>query len=409
MGRYIAAASALEVGQIIQAVSNPNSALYQPADGRRLPVASWPEYVGTIPSSRVPMGDPDSTVRTLTAAPSVLGIAASPSCILVNGVAATGGAGTLQKTANGGASFSGYDPTSSAGFTSLIYAGSRFVCASSTTAPYVTADGSPIGGGSFTATTGSTLTTTLTQGLAYGSLLNGGATGRVVQAKNGSLATAAGLAYMNDGATTWTAASGGSTITCGCILATASKVFAFSTASNLYKASSDGVTYADAYLPARIISINSGATDGVSTIVILCSLLLPGDTMYAYGMLASHDNGATWGLSVLPETGMFNPSGHLCYANGLFFFSQWYMQTLVSKDALTWVMYSPGVAGIPATTIAAIAYHSGIYLAVTTGTSAVSFVPNAAYFKAPMIVRAGTDNNGSHSLAESFPYFIKMK
>ena len=254
-------------------------------------------------------------------------------------------------------------------------------------APYVSninqANGS--GKGNWSATTGGA-TTTLTQGLAYGSTANAGA-GRTVLCVNGSLATASGLFYMNDGATAWNACSGGSTADRKCIVWTGQKfiVFLATATNNLYQSSSDGITFADAYLPEFVSAFYFAASDGNGTVVASVKLNIDGTAGVGMCFLVSKDHGATW-RQIIPGVGMTNiaTTGTGSFINGKFMFpASGTNQTFISSDGIGWQLEPIGMRGVAVNTITTnvFAYKAGTYCGIGTSTVALTATEDMSKFR----------------------------
>lgn len=398
------------IGSVIQSPINLETATngkYIALDGRDCNRSDYPELATYFPA-----GVFTSTARTLAGAPANAVIAADGTNFLASAAA---GVSALQFSATGTSWANSGGWTAATAFNSLIYAGARFIAAPSAgeTQPHVTSNTvDPSLKSNWTATTGGT-TTTLTQGLAYSPSL-----GKTVLCKEGSLATSSALFYLNDGATAWSACSGGSTATRYGVCWSGQKFIALTSSTGFLQTSSDGATFADLYISnvttAQIPTSSSIASDGNGTVVIAI-----GDGYQSY-VTVSKDHGTTWREMLLPvEPALFGvgfkPVGSVSYVNGKFIMpltigsSTWAYQVAVSADGLNWFIEPMGTRGIPAVTFGAIAYKSGTYCAIKTTAAALTSVENSSKFRLPKYINASLSPTANMTFADSTPRYIKAR
>ena len=348
-------------------------------DGRDCNRSDYPEL-----SPYFPVGVFTSTARTLAGAPAYATIAADDTNYLATGVAGTA---TLQASADGVTWTASSTWGASTSWASIIRAGTRWVIAGSggdATAPYVqnvnATAANTVPKANWTATTGGT-TTTLTQGLAYSPSL-----GRTVLCKNGSLATASGLFYLNDASTTWNACSGGSTMDRKGVCWTGQAFVTISNASdsNIIQTSSDGMTFSDAYINQKgnAVSITS---DGNGTVVVYVTAAGLSNSK-GYGFIVSKDHGSTWCFVDAITSDLYYPVPVIWYVNGKFIAAGTGV-TLMSSDGLTWINEPVAMRGKLFVTmgIGGQAYKNGVYCFVEAGnTAAITAVESNAKFHLPM-------------------------
>ena len=388
-------------------------------DGRDCIRSQYPEI-----QSMFPAGVFTSTARALAATSNAPTIVADNTNFLTPGAAGTS---ALQASPTGGV---GSDWVQSATWgastavKSIVVAGTRYVIAGTAgdmSAPYVYATGNTaantVAKANWTATTGGA-STTLTQGLAYGSTANAGA-GRTVLCINGSQATATGLFYMNDAATAWNACSGGSTQTRQTICWSGQKFFVFMTTGTLYQVSSDGATFADAYLPVSALQASfaplSCASDGNGTIVLLTQFAEGAATSLVFGALVSKDHGATWRTVQFPEYNhrQIAVLYFVKYANGKFFagYGGATGTVFVSSDGLNW--FSEPITGGRGILIGMydIAYKAGVYCGNGyNATDALTATEDMSKFRIPKFtINHCNQSNGEYVLPSTATIPVYMK
>lgn len=410
----------MPVGTVIQALFNPNPQKFLPLDGADLNAGDWPELVNdpTTGKRRFP-GVFTSTARTLLGAPVVASIAASSQKFLHVGVGSTGATGTIMASSDA-VTWSGYDVGSGAvSFSSIIFAGTRFVCAASgVNTPFVTADGNPVSSGSFTAT-GVAASTTLTQGLAYGSTANAGA-GRTVLIQNGA---GTGQIYtMDDGASTWSLRTHTNSRTKTAVVWTGQNFIATcSDASNYILTSPTGVTWTERTLPIPyfngVIGPHFMESDGAGTVVIGC-----GNGVMNY-FVVSKDHGATW-RKVLGDQAAHQQRtlGSMNYSNPAIYYVNGKFISLsattgglesaqISTDGLYWVAEPMAFGRGAQTKITALAYKSGVYCGVTNDvTAAMTLTEDMSKFKIHESRNPAQGNNANiSSMGAIRPEFVKAR
>ena len=390
------------IGTVIQSPINLETVTngkYIALDGRDCIRSQFPEI-----QSMFPAGVFTSTARTLAKAPSAASICSNGTYFVASGD--TSGAGYGIQHSTDGASWTFKDTAIGAAnsVNSLIYAGSRFILAAGTAGqPGVAADPT----GVWTITTGGT-TTTLTQGLAYGSTANAGA-GRTVLCKDGALATASGLFYMNDGATAWNACSGGSTRTRLGVCWTGQKFITLcSDADSQIQTSTDGATWADGTIPQPLggsFYPNKIVSDGNGTVVISVY-----NGAAAVWFVVSKDHGSTWRNINAPAeaqisfrtglTGVYSYS--LAYLNGKFFgMNAGLGYSIISADGISWQV-EPFEMGRGATCKSgAMAYKAGTYCGIDSGTTAAgTFTEDMSKFR--LAQSRGMQTVGTNSLHNEY-------
>jgi hypothetical protein len=413
---------AMPIGSVLQSPINLEKVTdgkWIALDGRDCNRSDFPDLAPYFPA-----GVFTSTARTLARAPAAavitVGTHTGGTAFVAGGLA---GVQPLQASDDG---VSWVDPSStwaaSTQWNSVIWANNRLVMAGSggdAATPYVSVIGAAIsaatligkGGGNTVATTGGT-TTTLTQGLAYSPTL-----GRTVLCVNGSLATASGLFYLNDGATAWNACSGGSTADRKAVVWTGQKfIAASSTPANLIQISSDGGTFSDQYVPGLPNTILGMASDGNGTVVIIAN-----NSTTFLAIWVSSDHGATWARYAPPlefPISMTNGASlaptvvRVFFANDKFFITSGNaaLPPLLSRDGKAWFVEPLHGRGMATIGISDIAYKGSTYCAIHTGTSALTSVENNAKFRLPSSPSAGPGNSASISPS---PYltqqFIKAR
>lgn len=401
------------VGEVIQSPVNLETVTlgqWLAADGRDIERGRYPALAALFPINTT-----TSTLRTLNAIPNNRTIASDSTNFLLPGVAGTS---PLQASADAASWSTSATWTAATSPIAIINAGTRFVMAGSggdLTQPYVAnvdqTAANIVAKSNWTATTGGTTpTTSLVKGLVYSPTANAGA-GRTLLIRNGALTTASGLFYMNDGATAWNACSGGSTVTRACGCWTGQKFIVFTTATSVYQTSSDGETFADAYLPMNVSTVTDCASDGAGTVVIVVV------TKNSIGVLedvfiVSKDHGTTWRIIPIPHR--FSQNGKLGFANGLFWYAQSYPAALFSKDAICWFEEPVGNRGLYAplatVTFDGMGYKGGVWLGICgnqASTAALSFVEDASKFRIPLI---GTENVTAVGFTPAtMQYYIKAR
>ena len=393
------------VGQVIQSPINletMTNGQWIALDGRDCIRSQYPEL-----SPYFPAGVFTSTARTISDAP------VSPTCAsdTTNFLMGTSGGGTsaLQASPDGISWYSSGTWGASTAVYSLVTAGSRFVIAGSAgdlTQPYVSTTNqvaaTQVTKAAWTVTTGGTTpTTALKNGLAYGSTANAGA-GRTVLCRDSSLTTAAGLFYMNDGATAWNAASGGSTCTRVGVCWTGQRFVAI-TNSSLYQTSSDGATWSDNYMPYMMAPTGSVymASDGNGTIVIAGVTLdgagTPGN-YNTFGLLVSKDHGLSWrSVTMQGDGGWYGIVGSLIgfvsFLNGKFLVTQNAKPygTWISSDGQNWQWEPVGLRGVLMTTVGlGVGYKAGVYnFFNVANTGSFTSVEDMSKFRIPSARIAG--------------------
>lgn len=359
-------------------------------DGRDILRGSYPELAKYFP---IPIFT--STARTLNAAPVLNAIAADSTNFLCPGAAGTS---PLQASADGITWSTSATWTAATSPAAIINAGTRYVMAGAggdLAQPYVsTIDqtaANAVAKANWTATTGGTTPTTNNiQGLAYSPTANAGA-GRTVLVRNGSLSTAAGLFYMNDGATAWNACSGGSTASHFAVCWTGQKfIVTDATTGNRIKTSNDGATWVDQYIPFKNGGTASVASDGNGTVVMYTTSVLLGMNTTGVGVLVSKDHGATWRFISWTTNDKWSSNGTIQYVNGMFSCSQSTMQTLLSVDGISWFneqVSNRGKAweGAGAGDLSVWAYKAGVYCGISTTTTALTATGDNSKFRLPMV------------------------
>lgn len=402
------------IGEVVQSPINLETRTkgqWIALDGRDCNRSQFPEI-----QSMFPAGVFTSTARTLAGVPANAVITADNTNFIAPNVA---GAAAVQVSADGISWSTGSSWAASTAISSLIIAGTRFVAASSagmTTPAVINTNQSAAitaAWGNWTATTGGT-TTTLTQGLAYGSTANAGA-GRTVLCVNGSLATASGLFYMNDGATAWNACSGGSTADRKCVVWTGQKfiVFLATATQNLYQVSTDGATFADAYLPEFVSALYSAISDGNGTVVASVKLNIDGTGGIGMCFLVSKDHGATW-RQIMPGVGMTNiaPTGTGSFINGKFVFPAYGTnQTFISSDGIGWQLEPIGMRGIAvnSVTTTVFAYKAGTYCGIGTATAALTATEDMSKFRINSLLPISQSIVGFVPPSEFMNTYIKVR
>ena len=407
------------VGEVVQSAINLETITngqWIALDGRDCIRSQYPEL-----SPYFPAGVFTSTARTLSQVPNVPVSCADSTNFYAVGLASSGN-GNFQASADGITWTSG----SSIGFgstytiSSMIIAGSRIVAAGAGFVAAVAninqAAATVVGTGAWTTAASGGGVTTLTQGLAYGSTANAGA-GRTVMCIGGALATASGLLYMNDGATSWTSASGGSTQDRTMVINTGQRFLAFSNSPTVYQSSNDGATWADNVLPFRAASASvvSAASDGAGTVVLYLIIQDESVNSHFVGFLVSKDHGVTWGR-VVPGFGALNTGGNGSYLN--FINGKFFLNTvdgggvLVSVDGKSW-QYEPiayRASGTSALAIATYAYKNGVYCGIrATTTSALTATEDMSKFRLSSVVPMQTSPAGLTSPSQMMNSYIKAR
>lgn len=398
-----------KVGEVIQALANPDPTRWIPLDGGIRNRADWPEFA-TL--ERCPAGIFTATVRTLASAPAQTTIASDGTYFVSSGAQST--IGQIQTTTTG-ASWAQQTPTSWNGTNlytpAIIYAGTRFIATSTAGAapqPVVAVDPT----GTWTATTGGTYSV-LPQGLAYSPEL-----GRTVMAQGGSLATASSLFYMNDGSTTWAACNGGSTVARSCVVWTGKYFIAFVNGGNIYQISADGITWSDMHfqnsgLPVSYPAIVSAASNGKGTVMSYGrddGAVYNGNSVY----LVSKDHGMRWIYSMGPELvqQLLDGITRIQYINGKFFMlcEGAYAHLFSSVDGLT-IAGTSLIPGISTPSVAALAYKAGVYcgLAGVGQTAAATMIEDTSKFRTPRLSTVMSSNVGFQHALGNTPAFVKAR
>ncbi len=397
------------IGSVIQSPINleaMTNGQWIALDGRDCNRSDYP-----LLSPYFPAGVFTSTVRTLDKAPQTVNIAASATHLVVPSVANTNEP-CLQYSTDGASWITQASwQATAANVTSVIYAGSRFVAVcSATVMPRVFTDPSA----ALTATTGSVATTSSLHGLAYGPTANGGA-GRTVCVKDGALATASAIFYMNDGSTAWSAASGGSSCNRVAVCWTGQKFIAVVSAGTdaqvMVQTSSDGAAWSDQFLPFQASGVsNSIASDGNGTVVIPIVIKIDGNTVG--GVITSKDHGATWRFIKGPQDGYWLRPDRVFYLNGKFIGitsgSAYPLQTF-SSDGIGWTvdaMFLRGMGNVSYYGISALAIKGGVYYGVGTQNTGYSATEDMSKFKLRTDVNYGSPTGGVNI---TFQQYMKVR
>lgn len=361
--------------------------------------------MSTVVAARFPVGVMTSTARTLNATPVVAMIAADGTNFLAPGATGTSplqaspDATTWSTSATWGASTSAC---------SIIVAGSRFILAGTggdLSAPYVANTGQTaaniVNKANWTVTTGG-FSTSLGQCLAYSSSL----------ALTVGVPSAAGTSVytLPDGGTAWTGRTVSSQ-TKTAICWTGSK-FVIRTATNLIHTSSDGVTWADSYIPFYVSSSGGIASDGAGTVV------MPVSNSAAVFFLVSKDHGSTWRRVIPPIESYIGSSGifaqvtlnnNVQYINGKFV--AFGNTCLWSADGISWFLEDPTQRGANVSTaLLAMAYQGGTYCGINaTNTSALSATENTGKVRMPCTsVRSASNQSTFPSYAGGWQEYLKV-
>lgn len=330
--------------------------------------------------AEIPHGVFTSTARTLTATPDVAVCAASPT-YFVAGAAA--GVAAAQYTAAGATWIqTSLVSPASCQVNSIFWNGIRwfFGCSGSSHTCVTTGDNP----NSTWTEVSSDTTTTLKQAFAYISAL-----ALTVMVPNG---TGTSVYTIPDGSTTATARTTTSSSK-QAICATSNKFFILTATAGLtLQTSVDGVNWVDT-TPAGFGTLagTSIASDGIQTVIITC------DTY----MLVSNDNGASW-AKVWPSQEFYLAStevhgtaftsiNRVTFINGKFFITSSGTGTFrcaVSSNGRNWFVEPVGSRGALNTVFQVLAYKSGLYVGMTSGsTAALSATEDTTKFRMPSSLR----------------------
>lgn len=220
---------------------------------------------------------------------------------------------------------------------------------------------------------------------------------------------------MNDGATAWNACSGGSTADRKCVVWTGQKfiVFLATATQNLYQVSTDGATFADAYLPEFVSALYSAISDGNGTVVASVKLNIDGTGGIGMCFLVSKDHGATW-RQIMPGVGMTNiaPTGTGSFINGKFVFPAYGTnQTFISSDGIGWQLEPIGMRGIAvnSVTTTVFAYKAGTYCGIGTATAALTATEDMSKFRINSLLPISQSIVGFVPPSEFMNTYIKVR
>lgn len=341
-------------------------------------------------SRSFPAGVSTSTSRTLNANPNTNTIVADGTNFLAPG---TAGTSALQASADASSWSTSATWGASTDPTCIIVAGTRYIMsgtAGDLSAPYVSNTGqtaaNQVAKSNWTATT-SGATSALVKALAYSPSL-----GKTVLCPSGAGTT---FYYLADGATAWTNNAASTSANKGAVVWTGRYFLSFTLSSNLIQRNPTGSgVWVDSYLPfSRVLgSFVTAASDGAGTVVAFSNSSPVNLGFGSTGtVIVSKDDGDSWRIVSLPqEFSTLTNACQISYANGKFIISNTVTLNFVfSVDGLNWQVEPLGVRGIAPTNAAVVAYKSGVYAGLITGsTSAFSSTEDTSKFRLPGVFAA---------------------